>query len=278
MPPPLPRFVLMHPSALPGRYGLGEIGPEAWQWLEVLGEAGVSGWVLPQPLADPMLLSLDLLRQDGMLIAKDLAMLPQFDLWEVDAPAVLEVRRAFMELAARRFIEQCDASPLMRGALDAFADLECAWLDDAALFFALQREHGQEVASWPEAIAKRKPEAMDHAMVSLAHYMDEFKASFYLLGRQWRRLQTRASQQGVKLYTLASSPAVVSALDQWVGRDINAEATAGLFTAEAELDAEALDDGCLEARQLFGAAEEGEWRFQWSDVTTEVLAQLVRTL
>ena len=275
--PPPPRLVLMHPSALPGHYGFGEIGPEAWQWLEVLGEAGVKGWVLPQPLADPMLLSLDLLRQDGMLIAKDLAMLPQFDLWEVDTPAVLEVRRAFLELAARRFIDQCDASPLMRGALDAFADLECAWLDDAALFYALQREHGQEVASWPAPIAQREPEAMDHAMVSLAHYVDEYKASFYLLGRQWRRLQTRASQQGVKLYTLAVGDAPASALDLWVGRSINAEATAGLFTAEAECQPEDLGD-CLDGRALFGAANEGDWRFQWSDVTTEVLAQLVRTL
>src|SRR3569623_1701376 len=112
--------ILLHPSSLPGRFGIGEIGPESHRWLEWLAATGQRLWqMLPlgptgygnspyQSLSshagNPLLLSLDALRNDGVLLPTDLAMLPAFSESHVEFGPTIEVRTAFLRLASRRFV------------------------------------------------------------------------------------------------------------------------------------------------------------------------------
>ena len=214
----LPRSsgILLHPTSLPGRFGIGEIGPEAHRWLETLVEMGQRLWqMLPlgptgygnspyQSLssfaANPLLISFDALRNDGALLPQDLALLPAFPAERVDFASVLEVRAAFLKLAARRFLTQCEASPLLRQALDVYSDREAAWLDDFALFMALKEENGQRAwTEWPKEQALREPAAMAEAMVRLAPEIEEIKVLQFFFNRQWQRLRARAKELGIVL-------------------------------------------------------------------------------
>lgn len=214
----LPRSsgILLHPSSLPGRFGIGEIGPEAHRWLQELEKMGQRLWqVLPlgptgygnspyQSLSsfagNPLLISLDLLRKDGVLFPQDLAMIPAFDASRVEFGPVIEVRTAFLKLAARRFMTQCESSPLLKKAFDLFCEREASWLDDYALFMALKEEHGLKAwLEWPRELALRDPNAIAEAIVRLESQMDEHRALQFFFDRQWRQLRQRAQAAGIHL-------------------------------------------------------------------------------
>ena len=250
--------VILHPASLPGRFGMGEIGPEAWRWLQVLGEAGVNRWVVPGGFRDVMLLSFDLLFQDGALLGSDLQMLPHFDDTAAAGDAAHEVRNAFLELASRRFLTQCDASPLIRYAVDRFADQEADWLDDQALFEVLQKDTGEpDWRKWPTELSARQPEALDAAMASLATEIEERKALHYLLNRQVARLFAQAEVEEVEIFSLPAS----SAVQDWVG------ASSPVIHIPAD---------CVRGESLFEreGQMESKWRFTWPEVTAEVLQRL----
>ena len=208
--------ILLHPSSLPGRFGIGEIGPEAHRWLDWLATTKQRLWqMLPlgptgygnspyQSLSsyagNPLLISFDALRNDGVLLPGDLAMLPAFSDDRVEFGPAIEVRTAFLKLAARRFVTQAESSPLLRHAFDGFCEREAFWLDDWAMFAALKAEnHMRCWTEWPQEIASRQPEAMAEAMVRLSVEIEEHKALQFLFFRQWQRLRGRAQELGVSL-------------------------------------------------------------------------------
>src|SRR6478672_4231806 len=162
----LPRCsgILLHPTSLPGRFGIGEIGRGAELWLESLHRMGQRLWqVLPlgptgygnspyQSLSsfagNPLLISLDSLVRDGIVRPSDLAVMPEFPSEKVDFGSVIEVRSAFLQNAARNFMNQCDASPPLARAFELFCQHEAEWLDDWAMFTALKKEH--DLKPWTE--------------------------------------------------------------------------------------------------------------------------------
>ncbi len=208
--------IILHPTSLPGRFGLGEIGPQAHHWLEWLAETKQRLWqMLPlgptgygnspyQSLSsfagNPLLISLDSLRNDGVLLPGDLAMMPAFSEDRVDFGPVIEVRSAFLKLAARRFITQTENSPLLGHAFNTFCDRESAWLDDWALFAALKQANEMRCwTDWPREIALREPEALAEAIVELESEIEEHKALQFLFFRQWQQLRGRAHELGISL-------------------------------------------------------------------------------
>lgn len=208
--------ILLHPTSLPGRFGIGEIGPEAHAWLDRLHGMGQKLWqMLPlgptgfgaspyQSLSsfagNPLLISFESLRQDGVLTPEDLTMIPSFPEHKVNFIATEEVRSAFLKLACRRFLAQCEASPLLAHAFEAFCEREADWLDDYAMFIALKEEHGgRPWNEWPQELAMRNPEAMAGAMVRLEEGIEEVKAQQFFFFRQWQKLHARAQELGISL-------------------------------------------------------------------------------
>ncbi len=229
--------ILLHPTSLPGRFGIGEIGPEAVRWLETLQATGQKLWqILPlgptgygnspyQSLSsfagNPLLISFDSLRNDGALSPQDLAMLPAFPTAKVDFGSVIEVRKAFLTLAARRFLSQCEQSPLLKRAFEVFCEREAAWLDDFALFTALKEEHHQKAwTDWPAELALRQPEAIAEAMSRLAAEVDEARALQFFFHRQWQRLHSRAKELGVSIIGDIPIFAAHDSADVWAARHL----------------------------------------------------------
>lgn len=229
--------ILLHPSSLPGRFGIGEIGPEAIRWLETLDRMGQRLWqMLPlgptgygnspyQSLSsyagNPLLISLEGLRNDGVLTPDDLAMMPSFPKGKVDFDGADEVRTAFLKLASQRFIAQCDSSPLMRLSFDVFCEREAWWLDDYAMFIALRQENDfKPWNEWPEHLALRDPEAMERARERRAAEIDEVKALQFFFHRQWQKVRVRAKELGISLIGDIPIFTAHDSADVWARRDL----------------------------------------------------------
>ena len=166
-PAPLERWprssgVLLHPSSLPGPYGIGELGPQARAWVDWLAEAGQSYWqILPlgptghgnspyQTLGafagNPLLISLEELQAAGLLTAEDLADAPKDFPERIDFNAQTVWRTGLLWRAFRRF--QTGERKIPAEEFTRYKAAQARWLDNYALFFALKEAHGG--APWYE--------------------------------------------------------------------------------------------------------------------------------
>src|SRR5471032_3300424 len=120
--------ILLHPTSLPGPYGAGDLGPEAFSFIEFLAEAGQKIWqVLPlNPTGygdspyqcfsafagNPLLISLDRLAEQGLLSREELAAVPDLPTTSIDYGAVISFRFGMLRKAAVRFFETLDRATL----------------------------------------------------------------------------------------------------------------------------------------------------------------------
>jgi 4-alpha-glucanotransferase len=198
---------------LPGPYGIGDLGPEAYAWVDALARARQTWWqVLPlgptgygdSPYqsfsafaGNPNLISPDLLLQDGLLRPADLAGVA-FPAERVDYDRVNAFKASLTARAWEHF--QAAPSAALRPLFEAFCASERGWLEDFALFLALKEIHGGgSWLDWPEEFVQRRPSALLQAQEELAPQMGLHKFRQFLFFRQWRALKTHASQKGVHL-------------------------------------------------------------------------------
>src|SRR6478672_11016299 len=147
--------ILLHPTCLPGPYGIGEFGSEAYVFCDFLAHAGHKLWqVLPlnptgygdSPFqcfsavaGNPLLISLQNLEERGLLSGADLEPTPNFAADRVEYGAVLEYKIPLLKKAAQAFLSDADRN---EGAqFKNFCALNADWLDDFALFMACKDAH-----------------------------------------------------------------------------------------------------------------------------------------
>ena len=146
--------ILLHPTSLPGKYGIGDIGPEAVRFADFLKEAGQRLWQIlplgptsygdspyqsPSTFAgNPLWISPDWLKEDGLLSEDDLAGYPDFGDERVDYGAVMVAKGKLLKAACARFAEKAKAGSALRKGFDAFCAEHADWLEDYALFAALK--------------------------------------------------------------------------------------------------------------------------------------------
>jgi 4-alpha-glucanotransferase len=204
--------VLLHPTSLPGPHGLGDLGPAARRFASWLADAGQSLWqVLPlaptgygdspyQALSafggNPLLVSLEDLRDEGWLEEGDLARAPPFPAAAADYARAAPFRSALLRRAAERFAARATAA--QRAELAAFREREAAWLDDLVLFLALKERHGGEPwVAWEPALARREPRALEAARREHAAELAAHAFAQWAFDRQWTRLREEARALGV---------------------------------------------------------------------------------
>ncbi|MCC6383269.1 MAG: 4-alpha-glucanotransferase [Dehalococcoidia bacterium] len=200
--------VLLHVSALPGPFGIGDFGPEARRFVETLAAAGQTLWqIMPlgppgpgnSPYAarstfgvDPLLVSLEDLAEDGLLDRACLAN-PPFAPGRIDFDRVHAWKEGWLREAYQRFAV---APPPPEFA--AFVAEVGHWLPDFALFMALRaREEGRSWSEWPDPIRRRETEAL--AVVG-AELVGEVRFQTFVqwaAHRQWRALRRYANARGV---------------------------------------------------------------------------------
>lgn len=206
--------ILLHPTSLPGKYGIGELGLEAYRFADQLARAKQSLWqVLPlgptgygdSPYqsfsafaGNTLLVSLDLLVKEGLLADEDLKGAEDFPQDHVDFGKVIDFKTARLQLAYERFKRQ--GSEQLRRAFDVFCDYAASWLDGYALFRAVKNQQGGKLWSeWDRELALREPEAMERARGELDDEIEAQKFYQFLFFRQWFALKSYCNQKGLKI-------------------------------------------------------------------------------
>jgi 4-alpha-glucanotransferase len=230
--------ILLHPTSLPGRYGIGTLGQEAFRFADFLRSAGQCLWqVLPlgptgygdSPYqsfsafaGNPLLIDLVLLAAEGLLDPKELADAPQFPEHQVDYEAVDSHKTRVLGSAFLRWRRVAGAEE--RARFEAFCAREQAWLPDFALFMAL-KAHFEEQGlphwnRWPRELARREPQALQRWENTLAEEVKEQRFRQYLFFNQWEALRAYAAQRGIRF--IGDIPIFVSynSADVWAHQEL----------------------------------------------------------
>jgi 4-alpha-glucanotransferase len=206
--------VLLHPTSLPGPYGIGDLGPQAYHWIDFLADAGCGLWqVLPlgptgygdSPYqcfsafaGSPFLISPDILLEEGLLTADDLADKPDFPSDRVDFGPLIAWKLAILDRAFARF--GASASPELRTEFTAFQSAEASWLADFALFMAIKEaQGGVSWGRWPEALRQRDPRTLQAVRQTHAQSVQRHAFRQFLFFRQWLALREYAHDRGIKI-------------------------------------------------------------------------------
>lgn len=206
--------ILLHPTSLPGPFGIGDLGPQAQRFVDFLAEAGQTLWqVLPlgptgfgdspyqcfSALAgNPLLISPERLAEQGWLDRSALGGVPRFPEAQIDFARVIGWKTALLESAAQTFLHS--APPSHQAGFQSFCDLNHDWLDDFALFMVLKQRHGHAVWSqWEPEIRWRDPAALAACAGKLAEPIAVQKFLQFAFFSQWQELRSYARTHGVRL-------------------------------------------------------------------------------
>ncbi|HVG38275.1 MAG TPA: 4-alpha-glucanotransferase, partial [Pyrinomonadaceae bacterium] len=206
--------VLLHPTSLPGKFGIGDLGRDAYDFVDFLIGADQSLWqVLPlgptgygdSPYqcfsafaGNALLVSPQSLLEDGLLTAAELDATPNFPADRVDFGPLISFKNNLLNQAFRRF--QSTANSPLRGEFEEFAARSAGWLNDYALYRALKDHHGGAAWNkWEPEYMKRDASALGKARERWRDDIEAQKFYQFLFFRQWLALKKYANERGVKI-------------------------------------------------------------------------------
>jgi 4-alpha-glucanotransferase len=199
--------VLLHPTSLPSQYGIGDLGPAAFQFLDYLARAKQSLWqVLPlgptgfgdSPYAspsafagNPLLIAPQPLIEQGVLTHSDAVELASLPTDHVDFGQLAPLKGQLLRTAFQRARRKASAR------LARFRESQASWLDDFALFSALKDELGGVWTDWAPALRARDPDALARARKELAQGIAYHVFCQFIFFDQWLALRAQASRLGI---------------------------------------------------------------------------------
>jgi len=227
--------ILLHPTSLPGRFGIGDLGPEAYEFVNFLTAAGMHVWqVLPlNPTGygdspyqcfsafagNPLLISPKRLYDRRILDAAALRSAPVFPQDQVDYGRVIDFKVRLLTQAAHTFFSS--ASGADRTAFETFCCDNSSWLDDYAVFMSVKSAyHGALWTKWEPGLVHREPNALNRWITSHAGEIKTHKYWQFEFLRQWQELKTHCRQFGVQI--MGDVPIYVAhdSADVWAHQDI----------------------------------------------------------
>lgn len=225
--------ILLHVTSLPGGHGIGDLGPEAYAWLEWLRRAGCALWqVLPlgpvgpgwspyqSPSSfagNPLLISLERLAEDGWL-GKSFVEAVRHTEPRVDFEAVHAYKRARLLQAAEAWRQRGRPG---RESFEAWRDAHRHWLDVYALFVALKEAQGGVAwQAWEPDLARRRPEAIAAAARRLADRIETVALEQYWFWSQWERLRSAARASGIRIIGDLPIYVALDSADVWSRPDL----------------------------------------------------------
>ncbi|KEF35141.1 4-alpha-glucanotransferase [Deinococcus sp. RL] len=227
--------VLLHPTSLPGPYGIGELGAAARAFIDWLVAAGQRAWqVLPlgptgygdSPYqafsafaGNPYLIDLAVLREEGLLAEADFADQPDFRAERVDFGLQYVWRNRMLGRAYARFA--AGEVPGLRAEFSTFRQQEAGWLSDYALFMALKDEHGGAPWNeWAPELRDREAGALATAQERLAAETERVAFGQFLFFRQWGALREYARERGVQIIGDIPIFVALDSSDAWAEREV----------------------------------------------------------
>lgn len=226
--------ILLHPTSLPGPYGIGDFGSTAKQWVDFLDDSGTGLWqVLPlgptgygdSPYqcfstfaGNPYLISPDALLEQDLLHKNDLADKPDFSTNFVEYEKIIYWKLDLLNRSFDHFRFQGDKK--FQQKFEQFQIGNAPWLNDYALFMALKEYYGGKPWSqWPAYIRDRNPEVLDKFRIDHEYAIKKQTYFQFIFFQQWRSLRTYANKKGVKI--IGDLPIYIAhdSADAWAHQD-----------------------------------------------------------
>ncbi len=206
--------VLLHPTSLPGVSGIGDMGYPAREFIDFLAGAKQSLWQIcplgPTGYGDspysalsafagnPLLISLELLMEDGLMDHSVLERFEQCPDYYVDYGFVIPTKVSILRDMGAIFMER--ASESLINERNQFCADEADWLEDYTLFITIKNQcGGSEWTAWEPDLVARKPEALDRARKENAEAIEVEKTIQFLFFRQWRDIKAQANARGIHI-------------------------------------------------------------------------------
>src|ERR1700746_2450882 len=204
---------LLHVTALPSQYGIGDMGPGAFAWVDRLHEAGQSWWqalpfgptgygdspyqALSSFASNGLLISPELLLRDGLL-HENACEDSSFPSGVVDYERVIQFKHRLLDQVWGNFSAGIRRD--LRAPYERFCHLQAHWLEDYALFRALKEKyHGISYRDWPTRLVQRDPAAISEARRDLSKLIDKVRFAQFLIFQQAQLLKEYAHSRGVRL-------------------------------------------------------------------------------
>lgn len=245
--------ILLHIPSLPSPYGIGDLGPGAYEFVEFLQASGQTIWQIlplgpPAPLDEPghgnspyscysafagnsLLISPSILVGDGLLDQADVSPLDTPET-KVDYRAVSRFKRPLLERAFANFLSS--ATGAMRESFDAFCGEHTGWLEDFARFEAIMRHFGQpDWTQWPSELVQRSESAIEEWDERLQNEITFSKFVQFTFESQWKRLKQYAGERQVRMY--GDMPIFVAhhSADVWANQELFCLDESGIPTCVA---------------------------------------------
>ncbi len=206
--------ILLHPTSLPGRFGIGDLGADSYHFADTLAEAGQRLWqVLPlNPTGygdspyrtvsafagNPLLISPETLAEGGLLEHSDLAATPAFPERRVDYGQIIAYKMTLLRVSFDRFQSHPPAG--LRSDFEDFCRQHASWLAGYSLFMAIKdAHHGAAWNTWEEGARRRQPPALETWHQRLRREVQSYQYQQYLFWKQWRQLQDYCHELGIHI-------------------------------------------------------------------------------
>ncbi|HPD61481.1 MAG TPA: 4-alpha-glucanotransferase [Thermodesulfobacteriota bacterium] len=204
--------ILLHITSLPSPFGVGDLGPQAYCFVDFLVEAKQSFWQLlpinPTALVyynspyhatsafagNPLLISPSLLAKEGLLDKNEFEPLPDFPSNKVDYQGVVNFKEGLFQKAYERFKTKNDYE------YERFCLHESTWLDDFSLFLVLKLHYGGKAWNeWPQGLRDRNPAALQAAQQKFIDAINREKFLQYIFFKQWSELKEYCCQKNIQV-------------------------------------------------------------------------------
>jgi len=227
--------ILLHPTSLPGPDGIGDLGPEAYRWVDFLDRTGTQFWQIlplgPTGYADspyqcfsafagnPYLISTTILLDQGLLTKTDLAERPAFPLERVNYGPVIDWKLRILKTCYQNFSKS--SFKKLKGEFQSFSDAESEWLEPFATFMAIKQQH-KNVGwnEWPEAFRKRDAKTLEKFKKDHGDVIEFQSFLQFLFNQQWQSLKKYADDKGIRI--IGDIPIFVAydSADVWVNKEL----------------------------------------------------------
>jgi 4-alpha-glucanotransferase len=226
--------LLLHITSLPSPFGVGDMGPAAYAWVDLLHRAGQSWWqalplgptgygnspyqALSSFAANGLLISPELVIEDGLLHMSACEG-QSFSASSVDYGAVIQFKHRLLDQVWSNF--RAGMGRHLRVAYERFCHEQAHWLEDYALFRALKKKYSDvSYLQWPTELIKRDFAAMTKARKELSKQIDQVRFAQFLVFRQAQQLKRHANAKGINL--IGDLPFFVSpdSSDVWAHPDL----------------------------------------------------------
>jgi 4-alpha-glucanotransferase len=235
--------ILLHPTSLPGPYGIGDLGPQAYHFVDWLASTGCRLWqVLPlgptgygdSPYqcfsafaGNPYLISFEALIEDGLLTHDDFVDMPDLNAARVDYGRLIPWKLDLLQRTFARFSRtpsEATGGSEAEALIDEFNSFRAenaSWLDDDALFMSLKEANGGGAWSdWDVSLRRRTKSAMKEARKEHAESMERYSFYQFLFFRQWSKLRAYANEREIKI--IGDIPIFIAydSADAWANPDL----------------------------------------------------------